>query len=412
MGNIIIYKWLVKKYKLTLFFILIFATLLRFIGLEEKKFWIDEKWSVMESTSYYIRENNKTLPVEEIKDHNTVINVIKSNVQLDSGNGIIYFLSLHFWLKLFGTTVLSLRMLSLITGILVIVALGLLTNQLFNNKFITLISLFYCSIHPDLIHFSQEGRPYNFAILFTLISSLFFFKIYHEKTKLFNFIVYGVFASLSLLSHYSTVYILSSHFIISMLNFNFFKKNWKKILFSFSLIFSILSIWMLNFGFAGLEIMSHKSESYIQKSLLDPTNSTYKATNLLSLSQGWAQNIISLFGVSLVSIGVKIRYNIILLFPFLFLFTKSIIANYNKSIYILIVLIFSSLFYATTLSLISGNILPFQTLYGVFSTPYTIIFLSFLIHKDFLQKYFGWTSFIIFFMVITSSSFLFFLNFK
>ena len=135
---------LVKKYKLTLFFILIFATLLRFIGLEEKKFWIDEKWSVMESTSYYIRENNKTLPVEEIKDHNTVINVIKSNVQLDSGNGIIYFLSLHFWLKLFGTTVLSLRMLSLITGILVIVALGLLTNQLFNNKFITLISLFYC----------------------------------------------------------------------------------------------------------------------------------------------------------------------------------------------------------------------------------------------------------------------------
>ena len=63
---------------------------------------------------------------------------------------------------------------------------------------------------------------------------------------------------------------------------------------------------MLNFGFAGLEIMSHKSESYIQKSLLDPTNSTYKATNLLSLSQGWVQNIISLFGVSLVSIGVRL----------------------------------------------------------------------------------------------------------
>lgn len=103
---------------------------------------------------------------------------VASIVEL-AGNDVhppLYFIILHLWMLLFGTSEIAIRALSAIFGIISIFLIYIVGCQLFDRK-IGLISSFLLSISYFQIMYSQNARGYSLLLLLTLLSFFFFIKI-------------------------------------------------------------------------------------------------------------------------------------------------------------------------------------------------------------------------------------------
>jgi len=88
----------------------------------------------------------------------------------------LYFLILHFWMGLFGTSEVATRSLSAVAGIISILLIYQVGTVLFNRK-VGLISGFLSAISSYHIYYSQEARSYSLLLLLSLLSYLLFIAI-------------------------------------------------------------------------------------------------------------------------------------------------------------------------------------------------------------------------------------------
>lgn len=85
----------------------------------------------------------------------------------------LYYLLLHFWMKLFGETPGAVRMLSVMFSVLTVAVLYLLALKLFNRRAATFSALF-AALSPLLVFYAQETRMYA-QLTFFAASSVYFF---------------------------------------------------------------------------------------------------------------------------------------------------------------------------------------------------------------------------------------------
>ena len=88
----------------------------------------------------------------------------------------LYFVLLHYWMLLFGTSEVAVRSLSAIFGILSILLIYKIGCQLFSKK-VGLISCFLLAVSSYNINYSQVARGYSLLLLLTLLSFFFFIEI-------------------------------------------------------------------------------------------------------------------------------------------------------------------------------------------------------------------------------------------
>lgn len=88
----------------------------------------------------------------------------------------LYFVLLHWWILLFGTSEVAVRSLSAIFGILSIFLIYKIGCQLFSKK-VGLISCFLLAVSHYHINYSQAARGYSLLLLLTLLSFFFFIEI-------------------------------------------------------------------------------------------------------------------------------------------------------------------------------------------------------------------------------------------
>ncbi|HBH17608.1 MAG TPA: hypothetical protein DDX14_01430, partial [Cyanobacteria bacterium UBA9579] len=111
--------------------------------------------------------------------------IIKSLCTKDT-HAPLYFILLHFWMKIFGIHDIIIRLFSVIHGILIIPIFYLIGKEISSRKAGFLLALF-ASFNSFLIYYSQEVRFYALAALFGAISILFLVKVI-KKPKLRNYI--------------------------------------------------------------------------------------------------------------------------------------------------------------------------------------------------------------------------------
>jgi len=114
-------------------------------------------------------------------------------------NPPLYVILLHFWIKLAGTTETSLRLLSVLFGVLSILAIYKVGFLLFNKK-VALLAAFFLSISSFHLLHSQELRMYSLLSLLSLMSIYFYWKLL-KKPSIEYTIVYLIFTLLLLFSH-------------------------------------------------------------------------------------------------------------------------------------------------------------------------------------------------------------------
>ena len=127
--------------------ILLMGTALRFYDLGTESYWIDEMGTLVEA--------QQSIPQ------------MLSSGRLDQPPA--YFLPFHFWVQFFGTSEVSTRSFSVLTGIGSIVLIYLVGKELFGET-VGLLSSFLMAVTEFQLFYSQETRFYSFFEFMTLLS--------------------------------------------------------------------------------------------------------------------------------------------------------------------------------------------------------------------------------------------------
>ncbi len=142
-------KGLIKENK-KLFFILLSITLaaflLRITGLDKQSgFWYDE-----------------------VITYNSAIQEFPTGVIKSTIHGPLYFLLLSLWMKIFGDADTTLRLFSVLSGVLTIPAMYLAGNELGKTR-VGMLAAGFAAINSLLIYYSQELRFYSLVILLSTL---------------------------------------------------------------------------------------------------------------------------------------------------------------------------------------------------------------------------------------------------
>ena len=336
------------KRKAIFFLILILALCLRLPHLNDKQLGIDEIGSINQAqfihSSYSLTYPYVPLPNEETPP--------------------LYFHLLAFPLSIYNS-IISMRLLMVLIGILSIIMFYLLAKKIFNEDF-ALFSMFLYAINPMHIIYSQHMRVYILLTLLFSLSLYFLYKFLIEqnfRSLIYLTIVYAI----SLYTHYHVIWYLFGGGI-TVLIFYFLKKNVK-------LSHYFMSIWVLAILFIpGLLLFIQQFAEY---GLVEGFNIMPVITPSIVLYPLWKYSVMADVSTTLSSFSY-----VALLFPLLlglaaygaFLLYKE---NKDKFVFIL-----SSFFVPYILYAAAGFILPiFSFRFITYLLPLYVMLFSYGLFK-------------------------------
>lgn len=197
-----------KNFKLNfiLIAILIIASVLRFYKLDFQGVWLDELHTLKEA------------------DPDWSLKMLHEVNMFREGIPHLYFLIVRFFGILFGHSIYSVRLVSVIFGILAVYGIYLVGKKI-SGKQTGYITAFLLAIHPFHIEYSQDGRSYSMLICFVIIA---FYRllIFLENYSIKNAIFLGIF--LGLITNAHPVGIVSVISVFLLIGLYFFKREDKQ----------------------------------------------------------------------------------------------------------------------------------------------------------------------------------------
>ena len=202
-----------------------------------QSFWRDEAFT------YFLAKKN-------------VLEII--TLSLKEFNPPLYYILLHFWMRLFGESEISLRTFSLIFYWLIIyVAITFLTEILkvdVRKRFLYFIFyILFFIVNPFLTYYAFEARNYTF---FAFLATLSYYSFYKKNYKVYFFAT-----TLGLYTHYFMLFV-----IFSQLFFNFLvKKKGRRYEIINKVIFKPLLIFLPWFFFVLIQKNLFAASFWIQR---------------------------------------------------------------------------------------------------------------------------------------------------
>lgn len=198
---------LVKTLTPLLLFVICFV--LRIIYVSAQDICIDEPFSVFHAQS-------------SVKD---IIRFLKP-----TNNPPLFEILLHYWIKLFGISVFSVRFLPVLFGALAVIFIYKTGQKFFSYEVGLCVGLIYC-FSSHAIYYSHDCRVYTLFLLLSVASVYFFMNIVSgNSSSRKNLILWGVINVLLIYSHYFGFFVL---FVELLAVLFFFRKHLKNVLITF-----------------------------------------------------------------------------------------------------------------------------------------------------------------------------------
>ncbi len=155
-----------------------------------QSFWRDEAFSF-----FLAKKNIFEIIVLTVKDFNPPF----------------YYLTLHFWMKIFGSSEIALRSLSLLFYVLTIYIIYDFLKDIFKlNRYKTFTYLLLFIFNPVLIYYGFEARMYSMFAFFATASFYFFI----TKNKKYYLLI----SILGLYTHYFMIFVLLSQILYLLIS--------------------------------------------------------------------------------------------------------------------------------------------------------------------------------------------------
>ena len=200
-----------KKFKLNfiLIAILILAAFFRFYNLGFQGAWLDE--------IHTLKEADPNLSFKELHEV----------IMMREGIPHFYFILVRFFGIIFTHSLFSIRLLSVVTGILAVYSIYLLGKEM-KDKQLGYIAAFLLALQPFHIEYSQEGRSYSLLVLFVIIS---FYRLvlFLKQPDIKNAVFLGIFLGLITNAHPIGIVNVISVFLIIVVCFFFIKEKNEKV---------------------------------------------------------------------------------------------------------------------------------------------------------------------------------------
>ncbi len=168
------------------------AITLRLLMLLNRSIWYDEAFSIL-----FSREG----PTAMLMGTLTPVDGVAADV-----HPLLYYSLLWGWMKLFGQSIVAVRMLSVAFGALLLIAFVLLARRLFNKPVAIMAGLLY-AVSPFQVHYALEARMYVLLALLATLASLSLYIAVTENARV-AVLWFGFFSALALYSHILAVFFL------------------------------------------------------------------------------------------------------------------------------------------------------------------------------------------------------------
>lgn len=162
----------------------------------------------------------------------------------------LYHIILHYWQIIFGQSIETARMLSLLFFLATVPIVYLLARQILSINWSLFVVILF-SFSPFMNWYGNEARMYTLLVFITSLSQLFFMKIIESKGRR-GWLGYGLAASIGVYTHYFFLFSLITQGLYFLITRKHFVKGtlWKFIALAALLIIELLP-WLLYFRSLG-----------------------------------------------------------------------------------------------------------------------------------------------------------------
>ena len=200
--------------------------IIRLIGLDFQSLWVDELYSVTTSNS-----NNLT--------------ALYNQFLIKDPHPPLYQVFLYLWVKLFGESVISVRLPSAIAGILSIYFLYKSMKE-FLSEDIAVLSSILLAFSNAALYYSQETRSYSFMILFSIISTYYWLRIiYSGKSRTRDLVIYSLLSIITSYIHYFGLLIIIVQIVYWFVYTLVYKKSMKHPIWVIMVLVLTYSPWVI-----------------------------------------------------------------------------------------------------------------------------------------------------------------------
>jgi mannosyltransferase len=140
-------------------------------------------------------------------------------------NGPLYYVMLHFWIRLAGDTEFAVRFLSLVCGVLAVPVVYVIGRR-WVGRMGSLGAAVLCATSPYLIWYSQEGKMYALLFLVSALST-YVYLLALERNRIYLWVSYVLLAAASMYVHLLAVLVFPFHFLLFFVAWPRYRTAWK-----------------------------------------------------------------------------------------------------------------------------------------------------------------------------------------
>lgn len=164
--------------------ILVVAIAARLAGIASRPLWYDEAFSVL-----FSEKGPATMLVSTLSS---------TRGGAAEEHPLAYYLMLWEWMRMFGESLIAVRLLSVLGGVLLVGSVYLLASDLLGNP-TALVAAAIAALSPFQVHYGQEIRMYVFLALWLLLATY----AYHRAAASGNWKWWAAFALFAALAQYT-----------------------------------------------------------------------------------------------------------------------------------------------------------------------------------------------------------------
>lgn len=359
----------------------------------KKRFFGDEFFTLLESMGQ-VPFSDSLLKQNEFTNNkfwadNNMANAYHASGIADNGNMMLYNISIHYMVKIFGNKRPILLCLVSLTGFWLSLFMILRTSTLLFDSKTGWIACLLTLFHPVMLEMALELRSYSMAIAFCITSTYFYLKIVmtedQSKSLLINnrelvilSLFYGISSIIAIFCHFLSALVLIAHLVFAI-TFVRQRKTWFSMIFSGLTTIIFTSCWYLLWN--GKEFMNNYKvfNDYFLNQITLGEQIAFGDDSIINIINRFRYNLLEIVGYSQSILKIRFKFLLILI-PMALL--SSLIRNTffnrrnSRSIFLLFLCIVLILIQGPIRFALTGSPLGMWFFYVRIAIPFVTILLA------------------------------------